>query len=82
MEVFTYVTGDMLTGDVVQKYPEAAIALIECGMGCVSCPASAGETLEQAAQVHGLDPAEVLDYVNERMTDLGVAPEGVQMNWE
>ena len=82
MDVFTYVTGDMVTEDVVQKYPEAAIALIECGMGCVSCPASAGESLEQAAMVHGLDPEEVVNYVNQRMTELGVAPEGIQMNWE
>ena len=36
METKTYVTEDMLTGDIVLKYPEAAIALMECGMGCVS----------------------------------------------
>ena len=81
-EDFTYVTEDMVTGDVVQKYPEAAIALIECGMGCVSCPASAGETLRDAAMVHGLEPEEVIEYVNKRMTEMGVAPEGIQFNWQ
>ena len=80
MEGKVYVTDDMLTGDVVQKYPEAAIALMECGMGCVSCPAAAAESLHDAALVHGLDPQEVIDYVNGRLAELGVAVEGVQLN--
>ena len=80
METKTYVTEDMLTGDIVLKYPEAAIALMECGMGCVSCPASAAECLRDAAMVHGLDPEEVINYVNERLAQLGVDPAGVQTN--
>ena len=80
METKTYVTEDMLTGDVVLKYPEAAIALMECGMGCVSCPASAMESLKDASMVHGLDPDEVIRYVNERLAELGVDPDGIQLN--
>jgi hybrid cluster-associated redox disulfide protein len=33
-------------------------------MGCVGCPASQGETVEEASMVHGLNPDEVIDYVN------------------
>ncbi len=80
MEKTVYVTKEMLTGDIVLKYPEAAIALMECGMGCVSCPASAAESLWDAALVHGLEPEEVINYVNERLAELGVDPEGVRPN--
>ena len=45
-------------------YPDAAYALMNCGMGCISCPAALGETLEQACYVHGLDSDEVAEYVN------------------
>ena len=41
---------------------------MECGMGCVSCPAAQNETLEEAAMVHGLPAEEVLNYVNERIS--------------
>ena len=34
--------------------------LMEAGMHCVGCPASIGESLEEACQVHGLDADEVL----------------------
>ena len=80
MEENIYVTPEMLTGDIVLKFPEAAIALMECGMGCVSCPASAAESLRDASLVHGLDPEEVINYVNRRLNEMGVDPAGVQMN--
>jgi len=37
---------------------------VACGMGCVGCPSAQGESLEQAAMVHGLNADEVLDFVN------------------
>ena len=43
------VTTDMLIGEIIVKYPDAAFALMQCGMGCIGCPSSQGETLEQAA---------------------------------
>ncbi|MCR5295293.1 MAG: DUF1858 domain-containing protein, partial [Lachnospiraceae bacterium] len=42
--------------------------LMECGMGCVTCPASQMETLEEAAMVHYLEPDEVRNYLNERIS--------------
>ncbi len=59
------VTTDMLISDIIKKYPDAAFALMQCGMGCIGCPASQGETLEQAAMVHGMKADEVCEYVNE-----------------
>ena len=58
------VTQDMIIADIITKYPLAIDALMECGMGCISCPASQGESLAEASQVHGLDPEDVEAYVN------------------
>ena len=35
------------------------------GMHCLGCPASRGETVEQACMVHGVDPDDLLAKVNE-----------------
>ena len=34
------------------------------GMGCIYCPASLYETIEQASQVHGIDPDELVEEIN------------------
>lgn len=58
------ITTDMLIVDILRKYPEAAYALMNCGMGCISCPASMSESLAEACMVHGIDAEEVAKYVN------------------
>ncbi len=58
------ITKDMLIGEILAKYPDSAYALMNCGMGCISCPASQSETLEEACMVHGIDSDEVAKYVN------------------
>lgn len=58
------VTKDMLIGEIVQmneKYPEI---LINAGMHCLGCPASAAESLEEACAVHGIDVDELLEQLN------------------
>ena len=59
------ITKDMLIGDIIEQNPDNAVVLLEAGMHCCSCPASAGETLEEACAVHGLDVEEVLNKLNE-----------------
>ncbi|HAK57765.1 MAG TPA: hypothetical protein DCP06_02165 [Lachnospiraceae bacterium] len=44
-------------------------ALLECGMGCVSCPSAMVETLGEACMVHGLDVEDVVDYVNRSLAE-------------
>ena len=58
------ITTDMLVGDILRAHPDAAFALMNCGMGCVSCPASQMESLADACMVHGMDADEVCEYVN------------------
>ena len=64
------ITTDMLVGDILRAHPDAAFALMNCGMGCVSCPASQMESLADACVVHGMDADEVAEYVN---AELGLA---------
>ena len=37
-----------------------AYILMQCGMHCVGCPSSIGESLEEACMVHGLDSDAVM----------------------
>ena len=59
--------GDMLIGDIVRNFPEVVPLLLTCGMHCVGCGSSAYESLAEACQVHGLDPDEVIEYINKEM---------------
>ena len=49
------VNKDMLIGEIISIDPGNAAILMASGMHCVGCPASQGESLEEAAQVHGMD---------------------------
>ncbi|NLM35478.1 MAG: DUF1858 domain-containing protein [Clostridiales bacterium] len=56
---------NMTIGEVVRTYPQTVEILMDFGMGCVGCPASQAETLEQAAMVHGFDVDELMEKLNE-----------------
>ena len=59
------ITKDTIVGDILDIAPETAPAFIDIGMHCLGCPASRGETVEQACMVHGVDPDDLLAKVNE-----------------
>ena len=52
--------GEMLSYDM-----GIAGVLMQCGMHCVGCPSSIGESLEEACAVHGLDADEVMDVIRD-----------------
>ncbi|MBI6873780.1 DUF1858 domain-containing protein [Clostridium aciditolerans] len=58
------VTKDMTIGEVIRLNPRNAEVLMSFGMGCVGCPSAQAETLEQAAQVHGLELDNLLRALN------------------
>ena len=58
------ITKDMLIGDLVRNYPEAVKVLMAHGMGCVGCPSSQAETIENACEVHGMDVDSLLEALN------------------
>ena len=59
------VTKDMLIGEILKKDQTIAAILMASGMHCVGCPASQGESLEEAAMVHGIEPQELVDRIND-----------------
>ncbi len=59
------VSKDMLIGEIIALDPGNAAILMASGMHCVGCPASQGESLEEAAQVHGMDCDQLIKDMNE-----------------
>lgn len=58
------ITKEMTIGEIVRNFPNSAEVLMDFGMGCIGCPASQGETLEEAAMVHGMDIEKLLEELN------------------
>ena len=52
-------------GEVIQENEDLADVLMGFGMHCFSCPLSQMETLEEAAEVHGVDIDFLLKKLNE-----------------
>ncbi len=49
------ITKDMTIGEILRVNPNMAGVLMAGGMHCVGCPSAQGESLEEAAFVHGID---------------------------
>ena len=54
------ITKDMSIGEILQANPKVAPILMEAGMHCLGCPSAQGETLEEAAMVHGMDADDLM----------------------
>ena len=51
-----------VTKDMMDR--SAGAILMQNGMHCVGCPSAAGETLEEASMVHGMDIDKLLSDIN------------------
>lgn len=51
----TGVSKEMTIGEILRTNPAVAPVLLEAGMHCLGCPSAQGESLEEAAMVHGID---------------------------
>ena len=58
------ITKDTIIGDIIDMDESTAPYFLEIGMHCLGCPASRGETLEEACQVHGVDVDQLLQKLN------------------
>ena len=58
------VTKDTIIGDVLDFNPETAQFFFEIGMHCLGCPASKGESIEQACEVHVANCDELVEKLN------------------
>lgn len=59
------ITKDMVIGDILDSDGGTAVFFFEMGMHCLGCPASRGETVEEACAVHGVDADALIARVNE-----------------
>ena len=49
------ITKEMTIGEILRTCPNVAPVLLEAGMHCLGCPSAQGESLEEAAMVHGMN---------------------------
>ena len=59
------VTKKTLIGEALSIDEEIAPILMGIGMHCLGCPASQGESLEEACMVHGVDADEFVKKIND-----------------
>ncbi len=64
------ITKQTTMGEMLEYDRGIGVVLMESGMHCVGCPASIGESLEEACAVHGLDSdtvlKSILDYLDSK----------------
>lgn len=58
------ITKDMLIGDILDYDKGTAEFFFEIGMHCLGCPASRGESVEDACRVHGTDCDALINKIN------------------
>ena len=58
------ITKDMSITDVVSKFPETVQIFMKHGLHCVGCAAARFENLEQGANAHGIDVADLVKDLN------------------
>ncbi len=61
------VTKQSIVGEVLDADPTTAELFFAMGMHCLGCPASRGETIEQACAVHGADADELVEQLRNHM---------------
>ena len=54
----------MTIGQLLAVNPNIAPILMRMGMHCLGCPSSQGETIAEAAMVHGIDPEALVSEIN------------------
>lgn len=62
------ITKNSIIGDVLDSHPEVADIFFGIGMHCLGCPASRGETIEEACQVHGADTDVLIEALNKAIS--------------
>ena len=82
-EIKQLVTKDMVIGDVLKKYPDVAVIMLEHGLHCVGCHANVFDTIEAGCQIHGLDEetvdkmvAEINNFIAEEENKVKEVPSG------
>ena len=64
------VSKDMIIADLIQIDTGIIPILMNAGMHCIGCPASQGESLEEACMVHGIDADALTVKLNEFLANV------------
>ena len=59
------VTKETMIGELLQINENVAPLLLNIGMHCLGCPSSQMATIAEAAMVHGIDPDELVNDIND-----------------
>lgn len=59
------ISKDMTIGELLKVDANIAAILMRAGMHCIGCPSAQGETLAEAAMVHGMD----VDMLEQQIND-------------
>ena len=62
------ISKDMIIADMLKIDADIAAILMASGMHCIGCPSAQGESLEEAAMVHGLNADELVANVNDYLS--------------
>ena len=57
-------TKNTTIGELLQTFPDIADVLTGIGMHCLGCPSARGESLEEAAMVHGMDIDDLMSQIS------------------
>ena len=66
---------EMLISEVIKVDRGLVPILMKRGMNCVGCPSAQYESIEQAAQVHGMDIEELVEEMNVYLNTRGAVVE-------
>lgn len=61
------ITKDTLIGEIIQMDEGLAPILLSAGMHCLGCPSAQMESISDAAAVHGINPDELLEQLNNHL---------------
>ena len=59
------ISKDMTIGELIRMDENIVPILMRAGMHCIGCPSAQGESLEEAAMVHGIDPDALVTEIND-----------------
>lgn len=59
------VTSDMTIGELITLDQNIIPILMRAGMHCIGCPSAQGESLAEAAMVHGIDCDMLVAQIND-----------------
>ena len=64
------ITKNMIIGEILKINMGVVPILLNEGMHCIGCPASQGESLEEACMVHGIDADALTVKLNEFLANV------------